>query len=119
MSVQLSLLPTRDPIEQKIADAARRGQKISPWVRHIMRAWAQRNPKMPNTGENEGKNPTGMTCIEAGQLPIPCDCFYCGDPAVIFPPEDGSDPRGYCICPCCSRPARQHKDHQPTKRETQ
>lgn len=110
MPAQLSLLPKPDVIQEKLDSAAARGQKISPWVRQIMRAWAQRNPKLPNTGENAGKNPTGIICIEAGQLPIPCDCFYCGEPAVIFPPEDGTDPRGMCICPCCSGPSCPHKD---------
>lgn len=110
MPAQLSLVVTPDPIDEEIAGAERRGQKISPWVRQVMRAWADRNPKLPNTGENAGKNPTGITCIEAGSIPIPCDCFYCGDPAVIFPPEDGTDPRGYCICPCCSGPACPHKN---------
>lgn len=110
MPSQLSLVVTNDPVDEQIAKAERRGQKISPWVRQIMRAWAVRNPKMPSTGENAGKNPHGVTCIEADMWPMPCDCTYCGEPAMIFPAEDGSDPRGYCICPCCSGSACPHKE---------
>lgn len=109
MPAQLSLLPKPDPIADQIATAEARGQRITPWVRHIVKVWAARNPKLPNTGSNKGKNPAGVTCMEAGSLPIICDCFYCSEPSVIFPPEDGSPPEGYCICQCCSSPACPHK----------
>jgi hypothetical protein len=87
---------------EAIARAEQRGQYVSPHVRHLMRVWASRNVKMPNTGVNKGNNPTGITCIEAGNLPIPCDCAQCGESAVIFPPEDGSPWQGYCVCPFCT-----------------
>lgn len=99
---KLSCAGSGDPIDGAITRAKERGQRISPWVAHIMRVWAARNVKLPNTGTNKGNNPGGVTCLEVGVLPIPCDCAVCHEPAVIFPPEDGSPPTGYCVCPNCS-----------------
>lgn len=107
MSAQLSLLPKPDLIQEEIERAQARGQRISPWVTHIMRVWEARNVKPPAA---TSVNPKGLTYLELGEVPIPCDCVHCKEPAVIFPPEDGSPYGGYCVCPCCSlNPNCQHK----------
>lgn len=93
-----------DPVDKHIASAELCGQRITPWVRATLKAWAARNVRLPNTGKNKGKNPDGLTCIDVGVWPIVCDCSLCKEPSLIFPPEDGSPDTGYCICPCCSRP---------------
>lgn len=73
-----------------------------------MRAWETRGVKPPKA---HSVNPNGLTYLELGEVPLPCDCATCGVPAVIFPPEDGSPFGGYCICRCCSlSPDCPHKD---------
>lgn len=68
----------------------------------MMHAWAAQKIKMPNTGENKGNNPKGYTWLEVDVTPVLCDCAKCGETALICPPEDGSPPTGYCICPRCT-----------------
>lgn len=94
-----------DPIQGVIDRAEQRGQPPSDAVRRLLRIWAARNPKMPNTGVNAGKNPSGLTCIDGGSLPVICACFECSCSTVIFPPEEDGPWQGYCICPVCRFPA--------------
>lgn len=96
---QLSLLPKPDLIQEELDRAARRGQRLDEWVLHIMRAWEGRGVMPPKA---TSVNPNNLTYLELGEVPMPCDCTYCGLPAVIFPPEDGTEFGGYCICRCCS-----------------
>lgn len=65
-----------------------------------MRAWVARNVRAPAIGKRPG-----LLYSEIGMLPLPCDCTKCGEPGLIFPPEDGAW-QGYCICPRCSFPTK-------------
>ncbi len=97
-----------DPIAERMASAERRGQRITPWVRHMLRAWAENVGNKPMTEAAGVIKPNGSTYIEVGNLPIPCNCADCQEPALIFPPDE-SCPQdlskgigGYCLCPRCS-----------------
>lgn len=95
---------TVNPIEEKIAQSEQRGQRVTPWVRATMHAWAARGVRMPTKDVPEWER---KLYSDYGTLPTICDCARCGEPSLIFPPEEGS-PRGYCICPRCSLPPEPH-----------
>jgi hypothetical protein len=121
---QAGLFAPENPIDTKIAEAEQRGQRITPWVRHAMHSWAERGVKPPigaqvtdwHKTRASGHNPHGLTWLELGQLPSPCNCLECKQPAVIFPPEEGAI-NGYCICPCCSFPSMSGCTHKERRAE--
>jgi DNA-directed RNA polymerase subunit RPC12/RpoP len=96
MTTQGSLFQELSPIEQAIQRAKDRGQRISPWVVFAMKTWSARKVRSPKKG-----NASTVLYEDVGILPVPCDCMNCGEPALIFPPED-DETHGYCICPHCS-----------------
>jgi hypothetical protein len=113
-----------DVVEQHIRDAARRGQRVTEWQRYTIAAWAQRDPLLPHDPRHGFRNPHRQRYSsirmnklpDSVMLPVLCDCSYCGDGALIFPPEDGAPHgpagTGYCICPCCSFSECEHKQQK-------
>ena len=89
-----------DPIGAQLERWQEQGRPITPWVRHAMRAWAQRDSVIPPVGKKASR----VTNLEAGFLPILCNCTECKGAALIFPPEVGMpEPNnGICICQRCS-----------------
>lgn len=99
-------IPRPETIEEVIAHAEQRGQRVTGWQRHVLQYWVETIGNTPATEAAGIIKPDGRTYVQLGKFPILCDCIECDEPSLIFPADKAHphtfEQSGYVICPVCS-----------------